>query len=102
MMSREDMVYPLGGNSASNSEVPPEYPVGEPPVVKPSKGSTDADVGRIGSVVRVRGTIIALAGRIRERNIRVLVDSGSTSNYISAQCQAGLDLEVNLRETSSV
>ena len=26
----------------------------------------------------------------------MLVDSGSTSNYISAQCQAGLDLEVQL------
>ena len=34
--------------------------------------------------------VIALAGRIGGRNIRVLVDSGLTS----AQCQAGLDLEV--------
>ena len=93
-MSREDMVYPLSGNSASNSEVPPEYPAGEPPVVKPSEGSPDADVGGISLVVRIQGTVIALAGRIRGRNIRVLVDSGSTGNYISAQCQAGLDLEV--------
>ena len=83
-VSREDMVYPLSGNSASNSEVPPEYLAGELPVVKPSEGSTDADVGGISSVVRIRGTVIALAGRIRGRKIRVLVDSGSTGNYISA------------------
>ena len=31
----EDAVYPLSGNSTSNSEVSPEYPVGEPEVVKP-------------------------------------------------------------------
>ena len=93
-VSREDMVYPLNGNSASNHEVPPEYSVGEPPVVKPSEGSTDADVGGISSVVRIRGIVIALAGRIRGRNIRVLVDSGSTGNYASAQCQAEMDLEV--------
>ena len=88
------MVYPLSGNSASNSEVPSEYPAAEPPIVRPSEGSTDADVGGISSVVRIRGTVIALARRIRGRNIRVLVDSGSTGNYISAQCQARLDLEV--------
>ena len=93
-MSREDMVYPLSGNSASNSEVPPEYLAGESPVVKPLERSTDANVGEISSVVRIRGTVIALVGRIRGRNIRVFVDSGSNSNYISAQCQAGLDLEV--------
>ena len=61
---REDMVYPLSGNSASNSEVPPEYPVGEPLVVKPSEGSIDGDVGGISSVVRIRGMVIALAGRV--------------------------------------
>ena len=63
-VSREDMVYPLSGNSASNSEVPPEYPAGEALVVKPSEGSTDADVGGISSVVRIQGTEIALAGRV--------------------------------------
>ena len=52
-VSREGMVYPLSGNSANNSEVPPEYPAGEPPIVKLSEGSTDADVGGISSVVRI-------------------------------------------------
>ena len=61
---REDMVYPLSGNSASNSEVPPEYPAGEPAVVKPSEGSSDADVGGISSVVRIQGMVIVLAERV--------------------------------------
>ena len=70
------------------------YPVGEPPVPKPSEGSTEADLGGISSVVRIHATIIALAGRVSGRNISILVDSGSTTNYISAQFQAGLELEV--------
>ena len=65
---REDMVYPLCGNSASDREVPPKYPAGEPPVVKPSEGSPDADVGGISSVVRIRGMVIEIGrASCRER-----------------------------------
>ena len=35
-----------------------------------------------------------MAGRVQGPKIRVLVDSGSTGNYIRAQCQTGLELEV--------
>ena len=49
----ENVVYPFGGNSPSNSEVSPEYPAGEPLVVNPLEASTDADVGGISSVVRI-------------------------------------------------
>ena len=90
----EDVVYPLNGNSVICSRLPPEYPMGQPPVAKLLEGSTNTNVGGISSVVRIRCTIIALARRVRGRSIRVLVDSDSNGNYISAQCQAGLDLEV--------
>ena len=53
MLLGEDVVYPLNGNSASNSKVPPEYPAGEPQVVKPLERSNDVDVGGISSVVRI-------------------------------------------------
>ena len=54
------------------------------------------ELQRVGtsSVVRIQGTIIAASGRVRGRNIRVLVDLGSTGNHISAKCKAGLELEV--------
>ena len=52
-MLGEDVFYPLSGNSAKNSELPPEYLVGELLLVKPSEGSTDADMGGISSVVRI-------------------------------------------------
>ena len=92
----EDVVYPLSRNSATNNELPLEYLAGEPPATKPFEGSIDPDVGEISSAIRIRGIVIALAGKVQGRNIRVFVDSGSTGNYISAQCQAGLDLEVRL------
>ena len=57
--------------------------MGEPPITNPSKGLTSVDVEGISSLVRIYGTIIALARRAQGRNIRVLVDSGSIDNYIS-------------------
>ena len=43
-------------------------------------------------------TVIALAGRVRGRRLRVLIDSGSTGHYLNAQCQTALDLEVKPKE----
>ena len=49
-------------------------------------------------MVRIWGIVIALVGRIRGHRLRVLIDSGSTGNYLSARCQTALDLEVKPEE----
>ena len=49
-------------------------------------------------MVRIQGTVIALAGRVRGQRLRVLIDSGLTSNYLSARCHTALDLEVKPEE----
>ena len=92
------MVYPLHGDSAMDGESTSGYPTGEPPINRPSERHPESDGGGISSVVRIRGTVIALAGRVRGRRLRVLIDLGSTSNYFSARCQTALDLEVKLEE----
>ena len=92
------MVYPLHGDSANEGESTSGYPVGEPPINRPSERHPESDGGGISSVVRIRGTVIALAGRVRGRRLRVLIDSGSTGNYLSARCQTALELEVKPEE----
>ena len=42
--------------------------------------------------------MIALAGRVRGRRLRVLIDLGSIGNYLSTWYQTTLDLEVNPKE----
>ena len=49
-------------------------------------------------MVRIRGIVVALARRVRGRSLRVLIDSGSTRNYLSARCQTALELEVQPEE----
>ena len=49
-------------------------------------------------MVRIRGTVIALAERVRGQRLRVLIDSGSTGNSLSARCQIALDLKVKPEE----
>ena len=49
-------------------------------------------------MVRIWGTVIALAGKSPRERLRVLIDSGSTGNYLSAWCQTALELEVKPEE----
>ena len=81
-----DVVYPLHGDSAMEGESTSGYPMGEPPINRSSKRHPESDGGGISSVGRIRGTVIVLAGRVRGRRIHVLIDSGSTGNYLNAQC----------------
>ena len=83
-----DMVYPFHGDSAKQGESTLGYPTGEPPINRPLERHPESDGAEIRSVVRIRGTVIALAGRVRGRRLRVLIDLGSTGNYLSARCQA--------------
>ena len=93
-----DAVYPLHGDSAIEGESILGYPAGETPINRPSERHPESDGGGISSVVRIRGTVIALAGRVRGRSLWVLIDSGSTGNHLSAQCQTALKLRLKPEE----
>ena len=64
-----EVVYPLHGDSAKQGESTSGYSVGEPPINRPSKRHPESDGGRISSVVRIQGTVIALAKRVRGRRL---------------------------------
>ena len=74
------MVYPLNEDSAKVGESTSGYLVGDPPINVPSERRPKFDGGGISLVVKIQGTMIALDGRVRGRSLRVLIDSGSTSN----------------------
>ena len=81
-----DVVYPLYGDATNEGELTSGYLMGEPPINRPLERHPESDGGGTSSVVRIRGTVIALARRVRGRRLRVLIDSGSTGNYLSARC----------------
>ena len=58
-----DVVYPLHGDSVNEGESTSVYPAGEPPINKPLERHVELDGGGISSVVRIRGTMVALAGK---------------------------------------
>ena len=62
-MQEVDMVYPLHGDLANEGKLTSGYPAGEPPINMPSDRHPESDGVGISSVVRIRGTVIALAGR---------------------------------------
>ena len=45
-------------------------------------------------MVKIRVTVAALGGRVQGRSLRLLIDLGSTGNYLSARCQTVLELKV--------
>ena len=92
------MVYPLHGDSAVEGESRLRYLAVEPPINRPAEMHPKSDGGGISSVVRIRGIVVTLAGRVRVRSLRVLIDSGLTGNYLSAWCQTALELKVKLED----
>ena len=97
-MPEVNVVYPLHEDSAREGESTSGYPVGEPPINRPLEKHPESDGGGISSVARIRGTMIVLAVRVQGQRLRVLIDSGSTGNYLNARCQTTLDLEVKPEE----
>ena len=71
-----DVVYPLHGDSAMSGEIPSGYTAGERPINRPRERHPEHDDGGISSVVRLQGTVVALAGGVRGRSLRVMIDSG--------------------------
>ena len=72
--------------------------MGEPPINRSLERRLESDVGGISLVVRIWGTVVALARRVQGRSLRMLIDLGLTGNYLSAQCQTALELEVRSKE----
>ena len=98
MVPGVDVVYPLHGDSAIEGESTSGYPAGEPPINRPLERHPECDGGGISLVARIWGTMIALARRVRGRSLPILIDLGSTSNYLSARCQTALEFEVKPKE----
>ena len=94
MVPEVDVVYPLHGGLANEGKLTSEYQAGKPPINQPLERHSESDGAGISLVVRIRGTMIALAGRFCGQRLRVLIDSGSTGNYLSAQSQTVLELKV--------
>ena len=92
------MVYHLHGDVAKVGESISGYPAGETPINRPSERHPKIDGGGISSVVKIQGIVVALAGRVRERSLHMLIDSGSIGNYLSARCQTVLELEVKPKQ----
>ena len=81
------------GVNAENA-ASPIGPAGEP--LEMSLGERPTELQRVGisSVVRLWGAVVELRARVRGGQLRSLVDSGSTGNYISDRCLAVLNIPV--------
>ena len=62
--------------------------------MSPGERPTELQRAGISSVVRLRGAVVELRARVRGGQLRSLVDSGSTGNYISDRCLAALNIPV--------
>ena len=84
---RMDVDHP-SRQSSQTGEVLPEGSSGESPA-----RWAETDTG-ISSAVRIHGNVLELAGRVQKCPTRVLLDSGSTGNFISTQFVAAVGLKV--------
>ena len=71
----------------------PGVPAGEPLSESPRESGPAPDQG-ISSAVRIQGSVLELAGRVKRRPIKVLIDSGATGNFVSDQVVTALRLKV--------
>ena len=78
----------------------PEGPVGGTLGDSPWR-PTDA-VSVISSAVAFRAPLVEVATHIRERNVKALIDCGSTGNYISDSLVLALGMEVVLEKDFEV
>ena len=56
--------------------------------------AAESDHWGISSAVRLRGPVLELAGRVEHRPLKVLLDSGSTGNFVSEEAGGLLGLKV--------
>ena len=95
MTSEMELGHPSrdAGVNAENT-ASPIGPAGEPLEMSPRERPTELQRAGISSVVRLRGAVVELRARVRGGQLRCLVDSGSTANFISDRCLAALNLSV--------
>ena len=94
------------GDSSPSQDVSSGEPGTIPQVVTrgPSKESLDvrmhdhatqpATDHQISSAVRIRGSVLELAGRVNGYPARVLIDSGATGNFISDRLITAMELNI--------
>ena len=68
--------------------------------VRQSTTEGRAAVRGISALVRTRGTVIELAGKISKQLVSMLIDSGSTGNYVSAQTCTMLGIHIEEEPTN--
>ena len=93
----------MGNNDPPSRPMPtegcsigPRVAAGEPRARNPRDMDTRsaADGDGISSAVRIRGSVLELAGKVKGRPVKVLIDSGATGNFISDHIVTALDLAV--------
>ena len=82
--------------SAAGCSTGPKVAAGEPRARNPrdlyTRSAADGD--GISSAVRIWGSVLELAGKVKGRPVKVLIDSGATGNFISDHIVTALDLQV--------
>lgn len=74
--------------------VPRRSPVTNPSGWAGGPGRSATDNAEVSSAVRIRGSVLELAGLVNGRPIKVLMDSGATGNFISDRVVTALELQI--------
>ena len=74
MVPGVDVVYPLHGDLAKVGESISGYLAWEIPIMRPLERHPKSDGGGMSSMVEIRGTVVALSGRVRGRSLHGLID----------------------------
>jgi len=73
------------------SDIPDDLPKDSPGESPMRQAAVETDIS---SAVRIHGNVMELAGRVRGFSTRVLLDSGSTGNFISTHFVTAVGLQV--------
>ena len=92
-----DVGYPLQSATSAQQQVATLGDSTEGTTIRPS-GPVEATPVEVSSTERIPSQTIELSGMIHRRPIRVLLDSGSTGNYISDQVARSFNLIVQAEE----
>ena len=92
-----DVGYPLQSATSAQQQVATLGDSTEGTTIRPS-GPVEATPAEVSSTERIPSQTIELSGMIHRRPIRVLLDSGSTGNYISDQVARSFNLIVRAEE----
>ena len=94
-----DVGYPLQSTAYAQQQAVTLGDSAEGTIIRPI-GLVEATPAEVNSTERISSQTIELSGMIHRRPIRVLLDSGSTGNYISDQVAQSFNLMVQSEERS--